>query len=76
MTVSSGIFAFLVWGWQLVAVRPGDLLLFDPLEPHCVSSWCKNDHVVVSVSVCLKTAVVGLNDNTISLTATVHEALS
>lgn len=45
-----------------VAMRPGDLLIFDPTVPHCVSSRaCDCD--VQCMSFYLKTAVVGGNDN-------------
>jgi len=50
-----------------VALRPGDYLLFNPQEPHCISSRCKNDDEIYSMSSYLKTAVVGLNDNSNSI---------
>jgi len=46
-----------------VALRPGDFLLFNPNEPHSVSSRCKREDDVYIISSYLKTAVVGLNDN-------------
>ncbi len=46
-----------------VALRPGDFLLFNPTEPHCVSSRCRADDGIYIISSYLKTAVVGLNDN-------------
>ena len=51
-----------------VALRPGDILMFNPSEPHAVSSKCRHDDTVFCVSMYLKTAVVGLNDNSIGLT--------
>ena len=51
-----------------VALRPGDLLVFNPSEPHAVSSRCDVDDQVYCLSAYLKTAVVGLNDNRIELT--------
>ncbi len=50
-----------------VALRPGDFLLFNPTIPHCISSRCRNKDNVISVSSYLKTAVVGMNDNSIKL---------
>ncbi len=46
-----------------VALGPGDFLLFNPNEPHCVSSRCRADDDIYIISSYLKTAVVGLNDN-------------
>ena len=46
-----------------VALRPGDFLLFNPQEPHCISSRCVHSDEVYSMSAYLKTAIVGLNDN-------------
>ena len=51
-----------------VALRPGDIIIFNAQEPHAVSSRCRFDDNVFCVSVYLKTAVVGLNDNSIDLT--------
>jgi hypothetical protein len=50
-----------------VALCPGDFLLFNPTIPHCISSRCRNKDNVISVSSYLKTAVVGMNDNSIKL---------
>ena len=57
-------FCFPRWG-MAVALRCGDVLIFNPLEPHAISSRCRNDEKVYVVSIYLKTAVVGLNDNNI-----------
>ena len=46
-----------------VALRPGDFLLFNPQEPHSISSRCRAEDELFAVSYYLKTAVVGLNDN-------------
>ena len=46
-----------------VALRPGDFLLFNPNEPHCVSSRCNREDDIYIISSYLKTAVVGLHDN-------------
>ena len=46
-----------------VALRPGDFLLFNPHEPHSISSRCNKEDDVYCISSYLKTAVVGLNDN-------------
>lgn len=46
-----------------VALRPGDFFMFNPQEPHCISSRCQSDDQVYSISCYLKTRVVGLNDN-------------
>ena len=51
-----------------VALRPGDIIIFNAQEPHAVSSRCRFDDNVFCVSMYLKTAVVGLNDNSIDLT--------
>jgi len=46
-----------------VALRPGDFLIFNPQEPHSISSRCNVEDEVYCISSYLKTAVVGLNDN-------------
>jgi hypothetical protein len=46
-----------------VALWPGDFLLFNLNEPHCVSSCCTADDDIYIISSYLKMAVVGLNDN-------------
>jgi hypothetical protein len=52
-----------------VALRPGDFLLFNPKIPHCISSRCRKEDTVLSVSSYLKTSVVGLNNNQLELTS-------
>lgn len=46
-----------------VPMRPGDFLLINALEYHCVSSRCNITKDVFCMSSYLKTAVVGGNDN-------------
>jgi hypothetical protein len=50
-----------------VALRPGDMLLFNPLYQHCLSSRTSNYEKkdVFCLSLYLKTAVVGGNDNSV-----------
>jgi hypothetical protein len=50
-----------------VALRPGDFLLFNPQEPHSISSRCRREDEIFCISSYLKTAVVGLNDNSNSV---------
>ena len=52
-----------------VALRPGDILVFNPREYHSVSSRCTLDYDIYFTSMYLKSAVVSLNDNTIPLTS-------
>jgi ectoine hydroxylase-related dioxygenase (phytanoyl-CoA dioxygenase family) len=55
-----------------VALRPGDMLVFNPNYNHCLSSRTstyENKDVFYN-SLYLKSAVVGKNDNTIPLTQT------
>ena len=46
-----------------VALCPGDFLLFNPHEPHSISSRCRREDDIIIISSYLKMAVVGLNDN-------------
>jgi hypothetical protein len=60
-----------------VALRPGDMLLFNPMCQHCLSSrssLCSNKDIFC-VSLCLKSAVVGKNDNSLPLTTTEEKCL-
>jgi len=52
-----------------VALWHGDVLIFDPMEPHAVSSRCQESDDIYILSYYLKTAVVGLNDNRLELTS-------
>jgi hypothetical protein len=51
-----------------VPLFPGDFLLFNALIPHCISSRCKQMDEVMCLSMYLKTACVGLNNNDLVLT--------
>lgn len=51
-----------------IALRPGDILIFNPRVPHCLSSKCRDEDKVFTHSMYLKTALVGLNDNGKELT--------
>ena len=46
-----------------VPLRPGDFLLVNALEYHCLSSRCKPGVDLFCASSYLKTAIVGGNDN-------------
>ena len=46
-----------------IPLRPGDVLFFNPREPHCISSRCNNDDEIYSVSLYIKSNIFGLNDN-------------
>jgi hypothetical protein len=50
-----------------VPLRPGDFLIFNALIPHCVSSRCRQVDEVMVISMYLKSAVVGLNNNVLPL---------
>ena len=50
-----------------IPLRPGDVLFFNPNEPHCVSSRAKNEHDIYCVSLYLKSSNIGLNNNGQSL---------
>jgi hypothetical protein len=50
-----------------VPLRPGNFLLFNPLIPHCVSSRCRHFDKIMIVSMYLKSAVVGMNNNQLPL---------
>jgi hypothetical protein len=49
-------------------IRPGDYFMFNAVIPHCISSRCKLEDNVICVLFYLKTAIVGMNDNNLSLT--------
>jgi hypothetical protein len=46
-----------------VALQPGDILMFNPQEPHCISLRYNKDDNIYCISSYLKTQVMGLNDN-------------
>ena len=50
-----------------VPLRPGDVFLFNPREPHCLSSRCEKSDDLYCISFYLKSNVVGLHDNSIPL---------
>ena len=52
-----------------IPLRHGDILFFNPLEKHCVSSCCENSDSVYVMSLYLKSNIIGKNDNSIPLTA-------
>lgn len=76
-TLDDIIIAFMCFPSKGVAVplRPGDMLVFNPTEPHCISSKCNKDVTLFTSSMYLKTAVVGGNDNSIDLSGE-QEALA
>jgi hypothetical protein len=51
-----------------IALKPGDFIIFNPVEPHCVSMREKfyEHKQVFLMSFYLKSAVVGLHDNSLS----------
>ena len=51
-----------------IPLRPGDVLFFNPLEEHCISSRCCNDDDIYCLSLYLKSDNIGLNDNSKELT--------
>jgi len=51
-----------------VPIRPGDLLIFNPQQPHAVSSRCKSNQTVLALSMYIKTACTGGNNNSVELT--------
>jgi hypothetical protein len=50
-----------------VPLTPGDFLIFNALIPHCVSSRCRQVDQVMVISMYLKSAVVGMNNNDLPL---------
>jgi hypothetical protein len=46
-----------------VALQPGDFPLFNPQEPHSISSHCESGDEIFCISSYLKMRVVGRNDN-------------
>ncbi len=46
-----------------VALQPCDFLLFNPQEPHSISSCYRTGDKIFCISSYLKKGVVGLNDN-------------
>ena len=56
------------WIGIVVALQPGDILMFNPQEPHCITLRCNKDDNIYCISSYLKTQVVGLNDNSNTVT--------
>ncbi len=52
-----------------VPLWPGIFLLFNSLIPHCILFQCKLDDNIICVSMYLKLAAVGMNNNSLSLTS-------
>ncbi len=46
-----------------IALCPGDFLIFNPQEPHSISSRCNPEDDVYCISSYFRAAIVGLNDN-------------
>jgi hypothetical protein len=59
-----------------VPLRPGDFLMFNARIPHCISSRCKQSDHVIALTMYLKTAVVGMNNNDLDLTPAQTSILS
>ena len=59
-----------------VALKPGNFLLINALEYHCLSSRCQSDVDIYCVSSYLKTAIVGGNDTTRQLSENEVECLN
>ncbi len=60
-----------------VPLRAGNVLFFNPNQPHCVSSRYSKDDEIYVVSLYLKYQNISLNDNDIPLTdkmKNIHEA--
>lgn len=51
-----------------VPMRPGDFLLFNSRIPHCISTRCRSSDKIMCISMFLKTAIVGLNNNSLEVT--------
>jgi hypothetical protein len=59
-----------------VPLRPGDFLMFNARITHCISSRCKQRDHVIALTMYLKTAVVGMNNNDLDLTTAQTSLLS
>ena len=51
-----------------IPLKVGDVLFFNPNEPHCITSRIMETDHIYCVSLYLKSATIGLNDNSIPLT--------
>jgi hypothetical protein len=56
-------FAFPQIGIAAVALQPGDILMFNPQEPHSISLYYNKNVNIYCISSYLKTQVMRLNDN-------------
>ena len=67
-------FCFPEWG-RYVALRPGDILFFNPLHYHCISDRTEayKDEKVFVTSFYLKTAQIGRNDNDIDIENIIYQ---
>lgn len=63
------IIAYFVFPLRSLAIpiRQGDILFFDPQEPHMLSSRCRNEDNIYCVSLYLKSNILGLNNNSLPL---------
>ena len=61
-------FSFPEFGFA-VALRPGDILLFNPTTYHCISSRANPDQHIWCTTLYLKNAVVGGNNNSLPLSS-------
>ena len=50
-----------------IPLRPGDVLIISPLEPHSISSRCYESDELFCLSAYLKSSIVGLHDNKLEL---------
>jgi hypothetical protein len=51
-----------------IPLKKGDVLFFNPNEPHCITSRVSETDHIYCVSLYLKSATIGLNNNSIPLT--------
>ncbi|CAB9500930.1 expressed unknown protein [Seminavis robusta] len=58
-----------------IPLRCRDILIFNPLESHCISSRCNDQRDEYNVTMYLKTAVVGGNDNSPGRLTTLAEKI-
>ena len=65
MILSLFIFAFKHWMLPFLYVL--DFLLFKACIPHCISSRCTESDEIMCVSIYLKSAVIGMNNNGLEL---------
>ena len=58
-----------------IPMKPGDVIIFNPQEYHCISSRSNKDDVILCISVYLKSAIVGGHDNCQTLSSKVKNVL-